>query len=379
MIYLDNAATTFPKPSSVTAEVQRCIQQYCGNPGRGSHRLAMAAAEKIYACREAAASFFGTSGAEQVVFTLNTTYALNFAIKSVLRPGDHVLIGNMEHNAVFRPIHKLAEEGVIRYDVFDTREGADQIAAVLAAGVRKNTRAVICAHMPNLANHAVPVGEIGKFCRSRNLCLILDGAQSAGILPIHMQQMGVDILCVPGHKGLYGPQGCGMLIFCGDRFSHGSTLIEGGSGVQSRLAAMPQELPEHFEAGTLPTPAIAGLLEGIRFVQRTGVETIHRRECALWQQLRDDLSEMPGVHLYGTVPGPILCLNAEGISGEKMAEELNGAGICVRAGYHCAPMGHRVLGTEESGAVRISLGAMNTEREIRRCTDAVARILRNRI
>lgn len=378
MIYLDNAATTFPKPTAVCAEVQRCMQQYCGNPGRGTHRLAMAAAEKIYDCREAAADFFGTSGAERVVFTCNTTYALNMAIKSVLRPGDHVLIGNMEHNSVLRPVHRLAMEGKIQYDFFDTHVGAAHIRKELSLHLRKNTRAVICTHVPNVANRIAPVREIGEFCWERNLCLIVDGAQSAGIIPIHMQEMKIDILCVPGHKGLYGPQGCGMMIFGGDRFFGGSTLVEGGSGMHSRMLSMPETLPEHFEAGTLPTPAIAGLLEGIRFVQRTGIENIHRRECALWTQLQTDLLEMPEVHLYETEPGAILCMNATGISGEEMAAALDQAGICVRAGYHCAPLGHQVLGTSKTGAVRISLSAMNTEREIKQCTDAIHRVLKER-
>lgn len=377
MIYLDNAATTWPKPPSVTATVIRCMQEYGGNPGRGSHRLAMLAAESVYSCREAAADFFGAADPSDVVFTMNTTYALNTAIKSVARAGDHFLIGNMEHNSVRRPVERLARDGIITYDVFDIRGSARQVLADIQKRLRPNTKAIVCAHASNICNITAPIREIGHFCRSRGIGCIVDGAQSAGILHIDLRSMPIDILCVPGHKGLYGPQGCGMMVFGSDRFRDGCTLVEGGSGVHSLDPAMPEELPEHFEAGTLPTPAIAGLAEGIRWVSNIGTDAIHRQECALWRHLYTDLHAMRDVRIYDDTPGAILLFNVRNCSPAEIAGELNRAGICVRAGLHCTPMGHGALKTGADGAIRVSFGAMNTEKETKHFADALHKIILN--
>lgn len=374
MIYFDNAATTFPKPLSVLRRTMACMREECGNPGRGSHRMAMRASEVLYSCRERAADFFGASEAERVVFTMNTTHALNLAMKSVLRPGDHVLTGDMEHNSVVRPLAAMEE---VSRDVFCVRATPDRMLAEIGRLVRPNTRAIVCAHVPNTANIALPVERIGRFCRARGIVLILDGAQSAGHLPIDIERMHVDILCVPGHKGLYGTQGCGMMIL-GKHAPCGKTLMEGGSGSRSLDTAMPDELPEHFEAGTLPTPAIAGLDAGIGWVQGVGTEAIHALECRLWKRMYADLSAMPGVRIAEDTPGAILMFTVAGHSPSAIAEALDQRGICVRAGYHCAPAGHRALGTEHDGAVRVSFGALNTEREVTAFSDAMWRILRGR-
>ena len=262
MIYLDNAATSFPKPHRVVEEQLRCMQLYGGNPGRGSHALAMAAAEKIYECREELASFFGSPNLENVIFTMNTTMALNTAIKGLLRRGDHVLISDMEHNAVFRPIYKLSRDGVITYDVFQTfptnaTRTTDSICASILEKLRPNTRMLICAHASNICSATLPLAEIGALCRKKGILFLVDAAQSAGHLPINMVKMQIDALCAPGHKGLWGPQGCGVLIL-GEGIV-ADTLIEGGSGYNSLEGNMPTEVPERYEAGTLPTPAIAGL------------------------------------------------------------------------------------------------------------------------
>lgn len=375
MIYFDNAATTFPKPPAVIAETARCMREYCGNPGRGAHRMALRAAEAVYRCREAAAELFSAPGAENVAFTLNTTYALNMAIKSVVRPGDHVLISNMEHNAVMRPLYKLAREDGVRFDTFDLRRTPREILSEMSAKVCESTRAVVCVHASNICGITAPVAEIGAFCRARGMCFLLDGAQSAGILPIDMEAMQIDILCVPGHKGLYGPQGCGMMIFGNAEWRAGATLVEGGSGSNSLTRTMPEETPERFEAGTLPTPQIVGLGEGIRFVQRIGTDAIHARECELWRRAADDMRNMRGVRLYDETPGAALLFSADGMTPEELASALDRAGICVRAGFHCAPAAHRTLGTGERGAVRLSFGVMNTESEVRRFCGTLYRIL----
>lgn len=377
MIYFDNAATTFPKPDSVLSAVTKCMRYTCGNPGRGSHRMALAAAEEIYTCREEAAAFFGAAGAERVVFTVNATYALNTAIKSVVRPGDHVLIGSMEHNSVWRPVARLAEKRVISYSVFSVRGSTEEILADIRRKMRRETRMLVCAHVPNIANAAIPVREIGQHCRAAGIMFVLDGAQSAGHLPIDVTEMCVDMLCVPGHKGLYGPQGSGMIVCGSERLAVGDTLVEGGSGMHSLESAMPDVLPERYEAGTLPTPAVAGLREGIRFVKRIGLGAIHKAETDLWRAAYERLSEMPGIRLYGDTPGSVLLFNVDGMPAVDVGAALDSRGICVRSGYHCAAMAHRVIGTGESGGVRASFSVLNTKKEVLHFADAVRQIARD--
>lgn len=375
MVYLDNAATTYPKPPEVTEAVVRCMTDFGGNPGRGSHRMAMLAAECVYTCREAAADLFGLTDPTRVVFTMNTTYALNMAIKCTVKPGDHVLIGSMEHNAVRRPVEKLAREGGITYDVFDAYGDTPTVMHSLKNHIHPNTRALVCTHASNVCNKTAPLREIGAFCRSRGICFIVDGAQSAGVHAVDMRRLPVDMYCVPGHKGLFGPQGCGMILFGSDRYVTNATLVEGGSGIHSFESAMPREMPEHFEAGTLPTPSIAGLAAGIRWVERVGVCEIHRHECFLFRRLYENLRNMSGVCLYDETPGAVLLFRVKDRSPSEIASQLDRAGICVRAGLHCAPMAHKVLGTGTDGAIRVSFSAMNTEEDVTAFTDALYNII----
>lgn len=363
MIYLDNAATGFPKPSAVIYEQERCMRDYCGNPGRGSHALALAAAEKIYECRNEISDFFGGVGAEQVVFTMNTTMALNMAIKGLLQEGDHVLISDMEHNAVFRPIYKLAQEGKITYDLFPTMtldpfRSPKAICKGIEARIRPNTRMLVCAHASNICSAVLPIEEIGMLCRRHGIFFVVDAAQSAGHLPIHVQQMGISALCAPGHKGLLGPQGSGFLLWAKDVTA--DTLLEGGSGFQSLEGEMPSEAPERFEAGTLATPAIAGLLEGIRTVRRIGLARLEQHEREINRRIAELLAKIPQIRVYAPMhQGAILLFNAEGIPSDRMGQELNQRGFCVRAGYHCSALGHATLHTPKGGAVRVSPGLFN--------------------
>jgi len=368
MIYFDHAATTFPKPMAVRDAVWSCLTQWGGNPGRGSHRLAMVAAEKIYDCRRVAADFFGAADAERVCFTLNTTHGLNTVIKGLLRPGDHVLISDLEHNAVYRPIYKLAKEGRITYDIFRSMTGDPlrndtRICAGIARLLRPNTRMVICTQTSNICSATLPIRRIGAFCRRHGILFAVDGAQSAGHEPISVDEMQIDALCVPGHKGLYGPQGCGMVILGKDITL--DTLTEGGNGVDSLAGDMTVDLPERYEAGTLPTPAIAGLCEGIRAVSALGLDTVTQHERTLYRTARTLLSEIPAVELY--VPeyeGSTLLFNVRGMSAEEVGNRLNEQGFCVRSGYHCAPLAHRTLKTPEGGAVRVSFGMYNRLSEV---------------
>lgn len=377
MIYLDNAATTYPKPRAVLTAVTRYMEECGGNPGRGSHTMALRAAECVYDARETVAEFFGVDDPAKVVFTMNTTYALNTAIKSVAAPGDHFLMGNMEHNSVRRPIERLAGDGLIEYDVFDVRGDAELVTKRLSLLVRPNTRAVVCAHASNICNVTAPIYEIGEFCRQRGIIFIVDAAQSAGLMELDLSKMHVDFLCAPGHKALYGPQGCGIMIVNHNGARHLKTLVEGGSGIHSLEKDMPADLPEHFEAGTLPAPAIAGLREGVKWVQKTGIRAIHEHECALWQRTYTDLCCIKGVRIYDDTPGSILLFNADHFPPSLLAAELSRAGFCTRSGLHCAPLAHNVLHTGDDGAVRISFGAMNTQKEVARFVDVLHKVLQS--
>ena len=364
MIYLDNAATTFPKPRHVSAEVLRCLTEYCGNPGRGSHRLALAAAEQIYSCREALSTFLGVGAPERILFTQNTTYALNLAIKGFLQKGDHVLISELEHNAVRRPICRLAAEGKITFDVFPVVGLAEsELLSHLESKLTHATRAVVCTHTSNICSISLPIAAIGALCRRRDIRLIVDAAQSAGILPIDMQKMQIDALAAPGHKSLYGIQGCGFLAL-GEAFCP-KPLIEGGSGVDSLPVEMPSDPPERFEAGTLPTPSIVGLLEGVRSLMDGNAAACAEKERELFVAARERLLSLPEVCLYAPDHvGSVLLFNKKGVPSAELGHHLGSKGICVRAGLHCAPLAHKALGTPDGGAVRVSFGRYNTRSDV---------------
>ena len=378
MIYLDHAATSFPKPYAVTREILTCMTQYGGNPGRSGHALSLAASKKIFECRMLAADCFGVDDPARVFFTMNTTQGLNTVIKGTLRQGDHVLISDLEHNAVYRPIVKLAEEGRITYDIFSTMIGnvhrsASDICAGIARLCRPETRMVIATCASNICSATLPIAEIGSFCHGRGILFVADGAQAAGHIPLAVDSLALDALCLPGHKGLYGPQGSGLVILGKDFLPE--PLCEGGNGVDSLSGFMPLESPECYEAGTMPTPAIAGLGEGLKWVMARGVESIHAHEIALYHRLRESLGNLSGVTMYAPMyEGAVLSFNVEGMPSERVAGMLNERGICVRGGYHCTALGHKTLGTPDGGAVRVSFGANNTPHEVDALVDAVAKI-----
>lgn len=380
MIYLDHAATSYPKPPGVIEAMTQCMRRDGGNPGRGSHVLAMRAAEQIFACRCEIASFFGAADPTRIIFTANATMAINMAIKGMLSKGDHVLISDMEHNAVFRPIWKLAEAGLITYDVFPTMADkkdrtADEICAAIEALIQPRTRMLIAAHASNICSATLPLTELGALCRRRGLLFVVDAAQSAGHLPIDVGRMQIDALCVPGHKGLLGPQGSGFLLLGSG--VHAETLIEGGSGYNSLEGSMPEEAPERFEAGTLATPAIAGLCEGIRTVKRLGIERINQHICEWNRELQDRLQEIAGVTVY--LPhhaGSILLFNLDGIPADRVGRELDRRGFCVRTGYHCSALGHATLKTPLGGAVRVSPGFESTQSQLSALVHAIDTVRR---
>ena len=374
--YLDNAATSFPKPYSVSSEVFHCINQ-CGNAGRGSHRLAIRASEKVFECRELIRTLVNAPSEENIIFLPSCTHGLNLLIKGLLRPGDHVLISNMEHNAVWRPIERLKREGIITYDCFraldNTYISDDEIISDIEKKLRKNTRLLICAHGSNICSRVLPIDKLGKLCQSNHILFALDVAQTIGKYKIDMQEMNIDYLSAPSHKGLLGPQGAGFIAINSKELP--LPIIEGGNGIYSLSAEMTDIIPERYEAGTLPLPTIAGLCEGVKEVTRLGIDAILNHERELFIELRDELLNMEGAEVY--VPnciGSTLLFNLTQAPAEKVCSVLDEYGICVRGGFHCAALAHNALKTTKTGAVRVSFGIKNTQKDIQYLIDSLNKI-----
>ena len=379
LIYLDNAATSYPKPYAVSDAVKKYMLYCGGNAGRGGYKSAMQAAESVFSCREKLAKFFNAQDENVVFFTMNTTQGINMCINGLLRRGDHVLISNIEHNAVYRPIYKLAERGQISYDTFTVMNGEEllesgKILLDIKNKVRKNTKMLICTAASNICSVRPPLKEIGELCKQKGILFVVDGAQAAGHFALSLADIHADALCIPAHKGLLGPQGCGVVILAeGVKMQ---TLIEGGNGVDSLMGEMPDEPPERYEAGTLPIPAIVGLSEGISAIEQIGVENIERHERDLFEFARSELSNLNRVKIYSPqYSGSVLLFSIDGCDSERACEFLANQNICVRGGYHCTALAHRAIGTEESGAIRASFGIFNRESDIESLCAAIKKII----
>ena len=362
MIYLDNAATTFPKPREVLNAVNDCITRIGGNPGRSSHALSILAAEAVFDVRCETADFLGVSDPSTIVFAQNATYALNLAIKCRVKRGDHILISDFEHNAVYRPVARLKNEGIADFSVFSTH---GDILANIRTQERKETAILICNPVSNVTGNRLPIRQIAVYAKARGFYLIIDGSQWIGHgTPDSTVVSLADAIAVPGHKGLYGIQGSGFLYL--KNATGLPPFLDGGSGSDSAAPEMPRDLPERYEAGTLSTPAIVSLGAGIRFIRRIGADKIAQREERLSRYAREKLSEVRGVTVYGDerFASSVLSFRLQNESPDVTASRLDGFGICVRAGLHCAPLVHRSIGTFPDGTVRISFGAFNTEKDV---------------
>jgi cysteine desulfurase/selenocysteine lyase len=375
VIYLDNAATTFPKaPGTLERAVER-YRELGVSPGRGNHDLAMRASVVVDEVRAKLAAFFGAPDPTRVTFGSNATDALNAAILGLVRPGDHVVTTRLDHNSVLRPLHHLAETGVITWDAAQFDEDGRVTPDALEALFRPNTRLVVMTHASNVIGTVQPVNEIARRCAARSVPLVLDAAQSAGQIPIDMTAMGIAALAFTGHKSLYGPPGIGGLVAMPSL--EVATSRFGGTGMDSASLVHTQAYPQRLEAGTLNLLGVLGLEEGLEFVGQQGVPAIHAREAALLARLRDGLAAIDGVTRYcaegdlGDRVGVLAC-NVAGIHPQDVGAILDGDfDIAVRVGVHCAPLLHRELGTIDRGAVRFSLGAFTTEADVDAAIEAM--------
>lgn len=376
MIYLDNAATTMRKPPQVGEAVLQAMNTM-GNASRGAHREALTASRIVYNTRLKLAELFHCARADHVVFTCNSTEALNIAISGTLEPGDHVITTMMEHNSVLRPLYRHMDEhgGVLSFVQCDDlgRPKYEEVEALITP----KTRAIVCTHASNLTGNVVDLRRVGAIAKKHGLLFIVDASQTAGVIPIDMEEMNIDLLCFTGHKGLMGPQGTGGL--CVREGVEVRPWKVGGSGVQSYSRTQPVEYPTRLEAGTLNSHGIAGLSAALDFIRETGVETIGQHEQALMRRFYKRVKDIPGVKIYGDFSGEekaaIVALNVGDYDSGAVADELSESyDIAVRPGAHCAPLMHKALGTTDQGAVRFSFSWFNTEEEIDSAVRAIREI-----
>lgn len=378
MIYFDNAATTSPKPQQVIRAVTKSLTNQSANPGRSGHAASQAAAMTVYETRKKAAELFNAPSVESVIFTPNCTTSINLVLKGLLKPGDRVICSSLEHNAVTRPLTKLASNGV-QFDVFeaDLADAGSTFRSFLNT-IKNNTKLVICTHASNVTGTVLPIREIGQFCKEHGILFAVDAAQSAGVLDIDMNRDCIDYLCVAPHKGLYAPMGTGMLIIAGPL---PDTIIEGGTGTESINLNQPADMPERYESGTINVPGIAGIGAGIDFVNTKGTAAIHAHEIMILKRIYSGLRRIDKVRLYTPEPNmnsaPVLSFNIGTENSVDIANLLSKKGIAVRAGLHCAPFTHKRLGTISGGTVRVAPSAFSTLDDADRLIAAVKIIAHN--
>lgn len=367
MIYLDHAATSWPKAPGVTEAVMEAMTKHAANPGRGSHAMAVRASRILFDTRKSLARLFGVRNPNDIAFAVNTTMALNMAIKGFIRAGDHVITTSIEHNSVRRPLYHLNQSDGVEVTYLPADEKGRIVLKELSDAIRPNTKLIVANHSSNLLGTIMPIGEIGEIARTHGVKLLVDGAQSAGILPIDVKTLGIDMLAFPGHKGLLGPQGTGGLYIAPEVDLE--PLLHGGTGSQSEAPHQPLVRPDRYEAGTQNTPGLAGLKAGVDYVLNETVQKIHTKEWTLSQRLMEGLLSLPNMRVLGPALGEertgIVAFQVKGIDPSELSFILDQHyGIAVRSGFHCTPMAHESAGTSDTGAVRASVGAFTTEGEV---------------
>lgn len=380
-LYLDNAATTYPKPQEVYSAVLNYMTNIGANPGRGGYARAINGNRIVYECREALMNFFNFDKLENVVFTSNITASLNMLIKSAVKDGWHVITSSMEHNSVLRPLSSLKNSNHIDFDIVPC--GIDGLIDVelFKSKIKSNTKLVVLSHSSNVIGTIQPLKEIGKICRENNIFFIIDSAQTAGILPIDFYDIGCNALTFTGHKGLMAPPGIGGFLIDDKLNDEASAYIEGGTGSLSESIIQPTFLPDKYESGTLNAPAIAGLLEGINFINREGINSIKEHEEQLSKIFIEGLLNMDSINLYGLKDASkrtaVISINSEKIDNSELSFILDrDYGIATRSGLHCAPLAHQTIGTFPKGTIRFSFGYFNDERDIRYCLDSINKIIK---
>jgi len=375
MIYLDNAATSYPKPACVYEKIAAFLKTHGANPGRSGYRMSVECEKVLDEARNVITKFFGGANPERLIFTLNATDALNIAIKGVLRKGDHVITTHLEHNSVSRPLNRLEHEGFISLTRVPNSSGGIVDPEDVKRNLRTQTRLVVMTHASNVLGTIQPIDEIGKIVAGTDAIFLVDAAQSAGVVPIDVRAMHIDLLAFPGHKALFGPTGTGGL-YVGEKIEP-FLWREGGTGGDSSSPLQPEEFPFRLEGGTPNTLGIAALAEGVRFVRDQGVEKIRNHEMGLVKRLIEGLRRDDRFIIYGTLDpslrvGAVLC-NIKGISPQEAGMILDESfDIAVRSGLHCAPYAHKTVGTFPDGGLRISPGYFNKEEDI----DAILRALK---
>lgn len=362
MIYLDNAATTGKKPKSVVQAVNNALINYSANPGRSGHQLSIKCADAVYNTRSKIAEFFGAEGPENVIFTLNCTHSINIVLKGVLHKGDHVIISDLEHNAVMRPLKKIG----VSFDVAKVYRNDKDTIEEFKKKIKVNTKLVLVTGASNVTGKTLPIAEIGKICKNRGVYFCVDAAQIAGVSEINMQKMNIDYLCIAPHKGLYSPMGIGVLI-CTKPIEN--TIIEGGTGTSSIDFFQPDILPEKLESGTLNMAGILGVSAGVDFVKSIGIDNIRKHEYKLFETLYNGLKTNEKIEIYAENPDinsymPVLSFNFLGVPSSTAVNILNEYGFALRGGLHCAPNAHKSIGTLPYGTVRASISVFNNPQEI---------------
>ncbi len=373
MIYLDNGATSFPKPRQVVDAVADAMTNYCANPGRSGHFMAARTAQEIFKARLAVGRLFNIKDGSRIIFTKNCTESLNMAIKGILKEGDHVITSSMEHNSVMRPLMEMGRDNVDVTVIKCSREGKIDVSAVKSA-IKGNTRMIIITAASNVTGTKMPLEEIGRVALRNGILFMVDGAQGAGHMNLDVRKNHIDILAVPGHKGMMGPQGTGFLYI-----REGvdiEPLISGGTGSKSKELIQPKDFPEGYESGTVNSPGIIGLGAAARFINKIGAEAIAEHERKLTEKLQSGLKKIDGVTLYGTEntydKTSVVAMNIKGYNCEEAALLLNDMyGIAVRAGFHCSGMAHKTIGTEDMGCIRMCPGFYTSEGEIDETVKAV--------
>ena len=377
MIYMDNAATSFPKPDAVWDAVVDCGKNRGGNPGRSGHRLAVEAAREVFAAREAVAGLFNAGDSSRIIFSWNATGALNTALKGFLNRGGHVLTSSMEHNSVMRPLSALQRQGAITFKAVPCSRRGELDPDDVKRAVRPDTKLIVLTHASNVCGTILPVKEIKELLP--DIPILVDAAQTAGVLPIDVQGSGIDMLAFSGHKGLYGPMGTGGLYVA--PAVDLAPFIQGGTGSRSESIEQPAFLPDSLESGTLNVPGLCGLRAGVEFIQKTGIENIRRHECALTKLLIEGLSAIQNIRLHG-VNDPdrqtaVVSLTIDGKDPGEIARALDvDYGIASRASLHCAPVAHRTLGTFPEGTVRLSMSWFTTRQDVLQTVEALQAIAR---